>query len=162
MLGQYWPLSLFSQTRMVLRENVKTCNSKTLSCVSFCSLCHVIRGAFLIYRALNAFLIFYFRFVLTHHAVREVHTWCKNGKYSMEISTEESPRLGLGLILVRETSHSSLQSQCSILFMKRHWRQQADKCINSILKSLLLVTNYSWQVTVLELCKWQRSHSQAL
>lgn len=150
MLGQYWPLSLFSQTRMVLRENVKTCNSKTLSCV------------FLIYRALNAFLIFYFRFVLTHHAVREVHTWCKNGKYSMEISTEESPRLGLGLILVRETSHSSLQSQCSILFMKRHWRQQADKCINSILKSLLLVTNYSWQVTVLELCKWQRSHSQAL
>lgn len=150
MLGQYWPLSLFSQTRMVLRENVKTCNSKTLSCV------------FLIYRALNAFLIFYFRFVLTHHAVREVHTWFKNGKYSMEISTEESPRLGRGLIPVRETSHSSLQTQCSILFMKRHWRQQADKCINSILKSLLLVTNYSWQVTVLELCKWQRSHSQAL
>lgn len=39
----------------------------------------------------------------------------------MEISTEESPRLGLGLILVQETSHSSLQTQCSILFMTRHW-----------------------------------------
>lgn len=47
---------------------------KTLSCVLVCSLCQVIKGAFLIYSALNAFLIFYFRFVLTHHADREVHT----------------------------------------------------------------------------------------
>lgn len=118
MLGQYWPLSLFSQTRMVLKEIVKTSHSNTLqglhkghSVVYF-----LLGGSILDIQNLKCIS----NLSLTYPAVIQIYTWCKNDTwhFPMEISTEESPHLGLELILVWETSPNSLYTQCSILLTK--------------------------------------------